>query len=253
MSISESRVNDLIVHENALWLATEGGLVRVDSMLTEATSMSDSVVYDVDGSTLGLAVAAKDGLWVKRPGEAMIRIDTDGETAKLSGSTGSFTAAEWHDGAIYAGGMEGLYRYDWFSSAQVLEGFGSHWVTALHSDGSTLYAGTYASGVYEVSGAEAESVVDLSDQWVPPNGLTSSQGTLFVGGIGMDPLMMTRGFAQRISVPARDVSRIVSIGDELIWVTSDGVFQSEGLEDHERSSREQIAGTYGDVDGTRQP
>jgi hypothetical protein len=253
LSISESRINDLIVHQDALWLATEGGLVRVDATLTEATSMSESVVYDVDGSALGVAVAAKDGLWVLRPGETMIRIDTDGEIAKLSGSTGSFTAAEWHDGAIYAGGMEGLYRYDWFSSAQVLEGFGSRWVTALHSDGSTLYAGTYASGVYEVSGAEAQSVVDLSDQWVPPNGLTSSQGTLFVGGIGMDPVMMTRGFAQRVSVPARDVSRVVAIGDELIWVTSDGVFLSEGLEDHERSGREQIAGTYRDEDGTREP
>ncbi len=228
LSPGEGRINDVEVFDGRIYLATEAGLLSVGPAMDSASVQrhSDAATHSLDVSEFGLAVASKKGVWVLRPGGEQLRVDAHANgDLLLDGSTGSYSSVAWHSGALYAGGMEGLYRFDWFSAKQVTDGFGSHWVTALQSDGDSLYVGTYASGVFEVDGSTADEVEQLAGQWVPPNGLSVVNDELWVGGIGMAPVVLTDGGAERVPVPVRDVSSVVANGDQVLMVTSDGVFE----------------------------
>ncbi len=218
---SERRINDLEVHDGQLWLATEGGVLSLAPGLDAVVRHSAAAALDVDSGTGGLAAATVEGLLVVRSSGEVVRVDDAGV------GTGRYTAAAWHDGALYAGSMDRLVRFD-AAGARALtaeDGFEGHYLTALLSDGDRLLVGTYADGVYAVQGDRARVLSSYAGQWVPPNAIRRVDGALWVGGIGMSALRDGAALA----LPVRDVSGAVALPDGgVLVVTSDGALVLEG-------------------------
>jgi hypothetical protein len=193
------------------------------------TRVLDGATHDLSVSAHAVAAATSRGLWVLARHTAPVRIDRQGDP-----STGKFFAVAWHRDALFAGDMEGLYRYerecaDRVQGVQVgsAEGFDANWVTALLSDGERLLVGTYDRGVFAVAAGRATRVRGLESQWVPPHALRRFDGELYVGGLGMRAVKVDR--TKRVTaleLPVRDTNDFFPFGADVVIATNDGVLRA---------------------------
>lgn len=235
LSADEARINALALHEGRLYLATEGGLLSVDPDRPETgvERILDAAAHDLDDSEQGLAVATSDGLYVMR--RDLQRVDVEGPLASPTVGNGRFLSVAWHGDDLFAGTLDGLIHLDRGDlgfeplPVTVADGLEASWVTALHSDGDTLYIGTYADGLWAAFEDGIGRVDALADQWVPPHALSLVGDDLWVGGIGMSAARIDRdGLATAVRLPVRDVNAVVA-GPEggLLVATSDGLVRIE--------------------------
>ena len=235
LSAAESRINDLVVHEGLLWLATEGGVVVVDPVDLSPRRLSEAPAMDLDAVDDAVAVATSAGLLVfTEAGASPLRLDIDAEGAVTAGS-GKWMSVAWQGEGLYAGGMEGLVRFaPEAAPVTVDEGFPAHWITTLLATPEGLYVGTYADGVWRVDEGDAgvlraAPVAGLEQAWVPPRGLALVDGVLHVGGIGeaarvVEPSGGVDDGVRRLRLPARDVNAFLPLGSGRVLVlTSDGI------------------------------
>jgi len=235
---SERRINDMVVSDDSLWLGTEGGLLRIRISDSESSCDVDvervlrAAVHDLVGESGRLAVASSRGIY-------MTETASSGETVfrrydlQRGVNTHRFMSVAWHKGVLFAGSMEGLA---WFTPHAASElgagaGFAAGWVTTLVDDGDRLLVGTYDEGVFavQVDGAtiRAAGIPELSDQWVPPNGIRRFGDVLWVGGLGMPPVRWADGASpERVPVPVRDTNSFASVDGGLLLLTSDGLVES---------------------------
>jgi hypothetical protein len=231
-------INALEVVAGRLWAATEGGVFVVDVATGQAQRKLDDAAYDLAGHDGHVAVATKRGLWVADEGGALARVDGQG-----GGSTARFGAVAFHGDALYAGGLDGLARFDGWrstlrSGARAVAnplaagaGFDAGWVTALLSDGERLLVGTYDEGVWQVlpdgAGHDAASrVPGLERWWVPFGALQRVDGAIFVGGLGMPAARLSGADVTTLSLPAADTFAALSAGGELLLLTNEGVLRA---------------------------
>jgi hypothetical protein len=222
---STRRVNAVAAWEGMVWIATEGGLFAADTSLHNTWAVLPGATHGIATSPDGLAAATSDGLHA---------IDLDGQVRRVDTApdfAGGWMSVAFHGGEIWAGNMEGVARFDgdgdkdgaaWLGAA---EGFTVNWGTALLSDGDRLLVGTYADGVWAVDAGGAALLGGLGGQWVPPNALARVGGELWVGGLGMDPVVVgADGTPRRVETPARDVNGFAEGTDgEVVLFTSDGL------------------------------
>jgi ligand-binding sensor domain-containing protein len=208
-------VNTVASWQGLLWVGTEGGLF----VLGEGGQWSV-----VPGATHGLAASA-DRLAVATS-EGLFTVDRDGQLGRLDEGdmAGSWMSVAFHDGAVWAGNMEGVARFGtaaaWLTADQ---GFTAGWATALLSDGDRLLVGTYSDGLWAVTADGAAPVPGLAGQWVPPNALARVGERVWVGGLGMDPAVLGREGARSVPVPGRDANGFLPAGDGSVWIfTTDG-------------------------------
>ena len=211
-------------------MATEGGLfeiIKTAKGYYTRRAMNGSV-YGLSASAQGLAIASAKGVYV---------LTKDGRLREVGFQVGAgeprFGTVQWHAGDLFAGGLDGLYRFAENGAQKISSehGFSGGWVTALKSQGSTLYIGTYDSGVYEFSSEVARRHRNLREQWVPPHALGLLDGQLFVGGLGMPAVLVKKsGTSGLLSVPARDVNGFIFNNDSVSILTSDGRFEYRSLE-----------------------
>lgn len=218
---STRRVNAVVVWEDLVWVATEGGLFVLDRELSAHWSVVDHAVHGLATSPDGLAMATTGGLFT---------LDRDGNLSRRDTGdvTGKWMSVAFHDGAIWAGNMEGLARFSDAGDAWLTAdaGFAANWATALLSDGDQLLVGTYSDGVWTVDADGAAALPGLEGQWVPPNALARVGGGLWVGGLGMDPVVVTEAGSWRVPTPARDTNAFLADGEGGAWVfTSDGLLR----------------------------
>jgi hypothetical protein len=226
LSPADKRINVLAVFDGRLFLGTEGGLLSVDRGFARDRIQRhiEAPVHDLSSDRRGLAVASSRGLFVVAGG-ALETTRIDDADASLQGR---FMSVAWHDGALWAGGMDGLARIDGWGPARRLtvdHGFDAGWVTSLLSDPETgaLLVGTYADGVWRVQAGRATQIEDLANQWVPPHGLTRTTKGLFVGGLGMNAVLVG-DTAARLPLPVRDANDVLAMDDgRLMVLTSDGL------------------------------
>lgn len=218
LSPMEKRINALASHEGDLWIGSEGGLLRVRN--GKAERVLDGAVHDLASSRSGLAVASARGLFVVRDG-APARADQqngDGESG--------YGAVAWWNGALYAGGLDGLYVVDDGALRQIGrgEGLDANWVTALAVHDGELLAGTYSDGVWRWDGKNASAIPGLEAQWVPPHAIREISGAVWIGGLGMPPARIAHGSAiDAIAVPVEDVYDAIGVGENVVLLTSEGV------------------------------
>jgi hypothetical protein len=205
LTVSERRVNDLLSFGSSLWLATNGGLLRVDG--AAVTRLLDGQINDLAVTGIGLAVATKNGLYlVDESGTAVRQDDLQG------GAPHAYFSVAWWQGAIYAGAMDGLFRFRSDLSEQVGAALGldAGWVNALLADGDRLLIGTYYQGVFSFDGVAVTRIAGLEQQWVPQHGMRRIGDMIWIGGIGMPPVRLDAGGrCQPLSIPAHDVNDFV--------------------------------------------
>ncbi|MEE2903791.1 MAG: VIT domain-containing protein [Myxococcota bacterium] len=220
----DNYVNQLAVFNDNVWMATEGGLFEVilNGPDYYTRRVLRGAVYGLASSEERLAVAYGKGVLV---------ITKDGEKKDVGFQAGigepRFGTVQWHDGDLFAGGLDGLYRFgeDGAQKISSVNGYTGGWVTALLSSGPTLYIGTYEDGVYEFSGETARQYRNLQRQWVPPHALGLSEGQLYVGGLGMPGVLVKKsGVAELLPIPVRDTNGFVFDGGRIQILTSDGRF-----------------------------
>jgi hypothetical protein len=134
-------------------------------------------------------------------------------------------AVAWVGTTVYAGGMEGLYRFDGSRSERIgsAAGYDGGWVTALAVREGELFVGTYASGVYSLGSGRAEHVAGLEEQWVPLRAMANVRGKLWVGGLGMPAASVDGGLQiRRIHLPVRDTNGFAGTPAGILFLTSDG-------------------------------
>jgi Vault protein inter-alpha-trypsin domain len=226
LSVYESRINRLAVRDGALYLGTEGGLLRVDPVGGRVERLLPSAVHDLADGAEGLAVAASDGLFLVAS-DGISRLDRRGPELVASLGTGRYTAVTWHAGALWVGAVDGLYRVNdgALTAVGAASGYRGGWVTDLEVAGGELYVGTYADGVWHEDDGALAIVAGLEGQWVPPAGLSMVEGLLWVGGLGMPAVRLdpASGQAQLLALPVRDVNRAAAVSGETWLATSDGL------------------------------
>ncbi|MCB9781239.1 MAG: hypothetical protein H6742_21915 [Alphaproteobacteria bacterium] len=228
----EKRVNAVALHGGRLWLATEGGLLSLDPDRPETGVRRElpGAAHDLDSGRNGLAVASSEGLFVVAGGSAR-RVDLDGPLAHPMVGTGRYISVAWHGGDLYGGTLDGLVHLGAvdggsFAAAPVTvaDGLEASWITALHSDGASLWIGSYADGLWRLD--EGGVTPAIAGQWVPPGALAQVGDTLWVGGIGMPAvsLDLSTGAVEALALPVRDVNAVTpDLDGRLLFVTSDGL------------------------------
>jgi hypothetical protein len=220
LTVSERRINDLLSFGESLWLATNGGLLRIDG--SAVTRVLDGAINDLAVTGIGLAVATKNGLYLVDESGAAVRQDDPQRGAPRS----YFSVAWWQD-AIYAGTMEGLFRFHSGLSEPVgaSKGLDAGWINALLADGKRLLIGTYYQGVFSYDGVSVTPVAGLEQQWVPLHAMRKIGDKVWIGGIGMPPVRLdTSGRYKPVPIPAHDVNDFVSGEDGALYLlTSAGL------------------------------
>lgn len=214
----ERHVNALVSFAGALWIGTEAGLLAVRDGGTPARVLAPAV-HDLAVGPDGLAVATTGGLFVVAADGSPRRVDF-----QSGAGTSRFMSVAWWRGALYAGGMEGLYVFEHSAGRQLgrAEGFDAGWVTALLPRGDALLVGTYDAGVHELRDGRVRTLGGLAHQWVPPRGLREVGGAVWIGGLGMAPVRLRDGRAEAIGLPVRDVNDVVGVAGGVVLLTSEG-------------------------------
>jgi hypothetical protein len=233
----EAHVNVLAVFEGALWMGTEGGLLETAPDRRRARRVLPAPVHGVAAGPDGLAVATGAGLYVVQGGHVR-RLDGQANVARRG-----FTTVAWWDGALYAGGLDGLYRFAGGTQRQVAmsEGFRAGWVTGLLATKDGLVIATYDEGVHVLKGGRVAPVPGLERQWVPPGGLHAAGAEVWVGGTGMPPLRLTAGGATAQGVPAADVYAVHGADGARVLLTSEGLLRRVEPDRGRRVSAERSA------------
>ncbi len=220
LSPMQRQVNATLAHGKRLWLATEGGVVEVDLASRHVTALTASPAHDLAACGPDLVAATDEGVLRLAP-SGPTRVDTQGV------GTGRYLAVSCVGQTVYAGGIEGLYRFSNGVGEHlgVTRGFDAGWVTALTVHHGRLVVGTYANGVFELRDDVLKRVRGLEQQWVTPHGLKSFEGTLWVGGLGMT----ARAGPAHLEVPARDSFDFVTADAVVYVLTSQGVMTTPRL------------------------
>lgn len=231
----ELQVNALAVFDGSLWIGTEGGLLELAPGTGGVQRVLASAVHGLAPGQRGLAVASSEGLRLVTP-ERDVRSLGDGQSERLGRG---LTAVAFWDGALYAGGLEGLVRVDLDGTSarpvSAAQGFPAHWVTALLPSDDGLIVGTYDQGVHVLRGGGVRPLPGLEAQWVPAGGLSRGpQGELWVGGIGMPAVRWAQGRAVRVALPAEDVYGVLGREHEHLLLTSLGLMRVAGALDERR-------------------
>jgi hypothetical protein len=228
LGVREAQVNALAAYDGALWLGTEGGLLRVGRSGTglHAERIHEASVHDLAVGAEGLAAATSRGLLVVSEGGRVRRVDLQ------SGVEASrFFAVAWQGKTLWAGGMDGLYRFEDRRGERMgaTEGYRGGWVTALLSRGDSVWVGTYASGVYAVREGRASLVQGLEGQWVPLRALKAVGDEVWVGGLGMPSVRVAADGSKRaVHLPTRDVNDVVAVKGGTLLLTTDGALLLPG-------------------------
>jgi hypothetical protein len=228
LGVREAQVNALAAYDGALWVGTEAGLLRVRREGTglRAERVHEASVHDLAVGSEGLAVATSRGLLVVSPGARVRRVDLQSGV-----EAGKFFAATWQGHTLWAGGMDGLYRFEEGRGEQlsVAEGYRGGWVTALLTRGASVWVGTYASGVYAVREGRASQVPGLEGQWVPLRALKAVGDEVWVGGLGMPSVRVgPEGGKRAVHLPTRDVNDVVAVKGGTLLLTTDGALLLPG-------------------------
>ncbi|MFH1808677.1 MAG: VIT domain-containing protein [Pseudomonadota bacterium] len=219
----QRRLNVLASHAGLLWLGSEGGLLAVDTRQDRVvrTVLDEVAVHDLVSTAQGLAVASARGLYLLKADDVLQRLD-----AQSALGSRSFMAVAEVEGQLYAGTKEGLFVVEdaGLDAITAAQGFGVNWVTSLRAHDGSLFIGTYDSGVHRYDGARVEPIAGLEAQWVPPQGLSIVDGTLWVGGLGMPAARVdAAGQVEHLSLPVRDVNAVIEHRGELLVLTSHGL------------------------------
>jgi hypothetical protein len=222
LGVREAQVNALAVHDGALWMGTEAGLLRLSrsGRGLRVERIHEASVHELAVGPEGLAAATSRGLLVVREGVQTRRVDLQSGV-----NSGKFFAVAWQGRTLWAGGMDGLYRFEDGRGEQLgaAEGYRGGWVTALLSRGDSVWVGTYASGVYAVREGRASRVQGLEGQWVPLRALKAVGDEVWVGGLGMPSVRVGEdGNKRAVHLPTRDVNDVVEIQGGTLLLTTDG-------------------------------
>ncbi len=224
----EAQVNALAAYDGALWVGTEAGLLKVrrEGAGLRAERILEASVHDLAVGTQGLAAATSRGLLVVSAGARVRRVDLQSGV-----EAGKFFAVTWQGRTLWAGGMDGLYRFENQRGEQlsVAEGYRGGWVTALLTRGDSVWVGTYASGVYAVREGRASQVPGLEGQWVPLRALKAVGDEVWVGGLGMPSVRVgADGSKRAVHLPTRDVNDVVAVKGGTLLLTTDGALLLPG-------------------------
>lgn len=228
LGVREAQVNALAAFDGALWMGTEAGLLRLSrsGKGLRVERIHEASVHDLSVGAEGLAVATSRGLLVVSAGAQVRRVDLQSGV-----DAGKFFAVAWQEETLWAGGMDGLYRFEDGRGARLgaAEGYRGGWVTALLPRGDSVWVGTYASGVYAVREGRASRVPGLEGQWVPLRALRAVGDTVWVGGLGMPSVRVgADGGKRAVLLPTRDVNDMVAVPGGTLLLTTDGAMLLPG-------------------------
>ncbi|MBN1208463.1 MAG: hypothetical protein JXB05_26620 [Myxococcaceae bacterium] len=224
----EAQVNALAAHDGALWVGTEAGLLRLSrsGKGLRVERIHEASVHDLAVGPEGLAVATSRGLLVASEGTQVRRVDLQSGV-----EAGKFFAVAWQGKTLWAGGMDGLYRFEDQRGVQLgaAEGYRGGWVTALLPRGDSVWVGTYANGVYAVRDGRASQVPGLEGQWVPLRALKAVGDEIWVGGLGMPSVRVgADGSRRAVHLPTRDVNDVMAVKGGTLLLTTDGAMLLPG-------------------------
>jgi len=223
LSLRERQVNALAEFAGALWMGTEAGLLRLtrNGSGWSVERVAEGSVHDLAAGAEGLAIACGRGLLIANAQGKVSRIDLQSGV-----NAARFFAVAWQGNNLYAGGMEGLYRFHAGRGVQLgtAEGYHGGWVTALLAHEDRLLVGTYDRGVYSVTGKDAKALPGLEGQWVPLRALKSVGDEVWIGGFGMPAVRLAPdGAATAMHLPTRDLNDLVVLEGGVLLLTSDGI------------------------------
>jgi ligand-binding sensor domain-containing protein len=228
LGVREEQVNALAEYGGALWVGTEAGLLRVSrgEAGPRAERIHEASVHDLAVGAEGLAVATSRGLLVVSEGARVRRVDLQSGV-----EAGKFFAVAWQGRTLWAGGMDGLYRFEEGRGEQLsaARGYRGGWVTALLTRGDSVWVGTYSSGVYAVREGRASQVPGLEGQWVPLRALKAVGDEVWVGGLGMASVRVSaQGGKRAVHLPTRDVNDVLAVKGGTLLLTTDGALLLPG-------------------------
>lgn len=134
----------------------------------------------------------------------------------------AYAVAETDDGALWVGTARGAARVPAGAGERAeifdLEGgaLPQDWVTALATDGPSVWAGTYSRGVVRLTPGGAHVEIEaFRDRWINPQGLVAMEGTVVATTLG-DHLVFGDGRVCR-KLPSNDVTAVV-LHQGALWI-----------------------------------
>lgn len=212
-------VRDALDHEGVRWLATTGGLVRIEGERTRVITPRDGLP---DGTVRSLCLV-DDELWVGTDRGAARLEPRSGEVQQVVWTEGAVHAIERWDGALWLGTWRGLLRL--VSDDQEPESVGGPArITSIRAAGRRLYVTTSGERAHTYDGRRwrqlridrlSWDIIVRGDQvWLA----TSTGVRLFVNG-------RRRGHpAVRASrtMPNNDLRALTFVGEQLVVGTYGG-------------------------------
>ena len=237
------QINRLLLHDNLLWIATNGGLFAQDPLTGELSHFT--VVHGLVGNQVtDLVIGSDNSLWISSPngvgrynGRSWESFTT--EDGLPDGPVNAITRTA--DGAIWAGSRAGLARYDgrrWTAYNQLNTLFGLpsqniRFLTAVPGS-NTLWAGTDA-GLAFYDGRQWEAITSETSGLISDNIqalAVSSSSVIWVGhdaGIQRFENGRWQQFVPADGLATANVQAITAVSDSEIWLSygnpSDGISQ----------------------------
>lgn len=225
----DARVNALAVertpHGSRVWVATARGLASIEGAVVRTWRRADGLP---DDDVHAVAPLAAGGVLAGTARGAVVLRDGRVRPAgpKRMPAHATWAVAEAADGALWLGTTAGLFRvrgerFRRFSAAG--GDLPDDWVTALATDGGSLWVGTYAGGVARVAtdarGRDVGRTV-LANVHVNPAGLTVHGSAVYAATMEGLHVGTARGF-RRVpdAAPGGDVTAVV-LAEGVRWVAS---------------------------------
>ena len=239
---SSEMVTALAWQGERLWVATAGGLVRVDPdgsarRLLSSEGLPSSFVRAIQVlSTDRIIVGTDSGAALVESsaggGDRIVPVAAPpakgGHASIDSPMHATWAVASGDDGALYLGTVAGLYygKDGRFARASVASGaLEDDWVTALAVRGDDLFVGTYSAGVARLRlGDRAPGATPLGGGYINAAGLVVRGGRLYAAtmeGARVRSLDDQESRWEVLAAPAsgRDVTAVSFLGADL-WLAS---------------------------------
>ena len=221
----DRRINAILVDGKRVWIATAAGIAILEGTTITQLTKTDGL------PARGILALAKlsDGRMLAGT-SAGAAIIANGRATAIGAKQGLEAKNVWavgesSDGWLWLGTTTGLFRgkaddTQWTRYSVATGHLTDDWVTALAITGTTVYAGMYKGGVVRFDG---ETATKVADGWINPGGLAFDGDKLL-----MSTMEGLKGTDRVGTLPGKDVTATVRLGDTLVVATRRGLVTRPG-------------------------
>ena len=176
----DGMVQDILRHEETLYVATSTGLYRLEERpLSPASEALRTTFEKVPGMPTTLALASQDGQLLAATSEGIYRVQEDAITKLTSGAALTLLPSAQYEGTVYVGMRQGLGRLRHSAAGWTMEqsvGPVQGQVHSLAEEGDgTLWLSTLQNGLWRLRFPEGGAAAPDAEQLDAASGVPSGR------------------------------------------------------------------------------